>query len=115
MAKEIKLTQGKVAIVDDDSFEFLSQWKWTASLGSRGRKWYAIRREYTGERGPTGVRLRRRVAMHRVLMKCPDGMVVDHLNGNPLDNRAANLEIVTQKTNMERAPNWCRKPQEVWL
>jgi hypothetical protein len=28
MAKEIQLTQGKVAIVDDEDFERLMQWKW---------------------------------------------------------------------------------------
>lgn len=39
------------------------------------------------------------IRMHRLVVDCPDNMVVDHINGNPLDARKANLRICTQKQN----------------
>lgn len=39
--------------------------------------------------------------MHRLILNCPEGMYVDHINGDPLDNRKCNLRITTNQQNCE--------------
>ena len=39
--------------------------------------------------------------LHRFIMNCPEYMVVDHINHNPLDNRKCNLRVCTQDDNMK--------------
>lgn len=93
MSKEIPLTQGKIAIVDDEDYEFLSQWRWQYTGG------YARRTVYHG-RDENGKRIRDVVWMHRLIANPPDGMVVDHINGNEMDNRRDNLRVCTNKDNL---------------
>mgnify|MGYP007100168569 CR=1 FL=1 len=54
--------------------------------------------------------------MHRFILELPygktDKRVVDHLNGDSLDNTRQNLEITTQTENMNRVENWKRKKTE---
>lgn len=113
--KRIKLTKRKWALVDDEDYAWLSQFKWCASLESRGTKYYAIRWEYVWKQIAPGIRERSRVKvrMHRLVMGLPPGKddprVVDHLNHNSLDNRKANLEVITQAENMVRSPGWRKK------
>ena len=83
--KEIELTQGKVAIVDDEDFEYISQWKWCYTINQKSRSGYAIRRPG--------------ILMHRVINKTPPGMQTDHINGNGLDNRKENLRSCTRTQN----------------
>lgn len=83
--KEIKLTQGQVALVDDDDYGWLVQWKWQALRSST--KYYATRMDRTN--GLTCI------YMHRAIMSAPLGMEVDHINGDGLDNRRSNLRLCT--------------------
>jgi|SRR5690606_5995401 len=96
MAKEIPLTQGKVAIVDDEDFEWLSRYRWAYNkrLGYAQR---SIRKD--GKLAS--------LAMHRAIMQPPPGMQVDHINGDRLDNRRCNLRIVTNQQN-----SFNRQPQK---
>lgn len=45
------------------------------------------------------------IYLHREIMNCPDGFVVDHIDGDGLDNRRRNLRIVTQAENLQNLPN----------
>ncbi|MGC4378281.1 MazG nucleotide pyrophosphohydrolase domain-containing protein [Fictibacillus sp. Mic-4] len=85
--KEIPLSQGKVALVDDEDFEKLNCFKWHYALG------YA-RRNIRLSNGK-----RKIIFMHRVIANTPDDMVTDHINGNTLDNRKINLRNVTKIQN----------------
>ena len=84
----IPLTQGEVAMVDAEDYEELSRYKWYVTRHS-GNK-YACRRGKT-------------ILMHRVIMKARKGMVVDHIDGNGLNNRRCNLRVCT------RAQNACNR------
>jgi hypothetical protein len=85
--KTIKLTLGKVAIVDNDDFDKLNQWKWNCVNG------YAARL--------VSRKLGKRVMiyMHREILGTPDGMECDHINSNRLDNRKQNLRICNRSQN----------------
>jgi len=88
--KEIPLTQGKTAIVDDDMYDELSKYKWSASF--LHGNWYAKRNIRVG-----GKRLT--VRMHSVIIDIPSGLLPDHKNGNGLDNRRENLRACTKTEN----------------
>ena len=54
------------------------------------------------------VEMRRpRTKLHRFIMDCPDDMVVDHINGDGLDNRKSNLRICTQAENTRNHSKPC--------
>lgn len=81
--KEIPLTKGFVALVDDADYERLNQWKWYASLSCRG-KFYA-RRNIILENGKRGG-----IYMHKQIVG-NDCEEVDHKDGNSMNNQRANL------------------------
>lgn len=94
--KKIQLSKGKFAIVDDEDFEWLNQWKWHTS-GSEVSKFYAARDVYPG-RTSDGKRIHKRIYMHKQIMEFPRDEV-DHINGDSLDNRKENLRITDHKHN----------------
>jgi len=90
--KEIPLTKGAVAIVDDCDYDFLSQWKWY--LSSRG---YAM----TSVMIESG-RHQQNLAMTSMIWERYNGPVageVDHENQDKLDNRRGNLRLATHAQN----------------
>jgi hypothetical protein len=88
--KEIQLTQGKVAIVDDEDFEYLNQWKWHAIKSIN--TYYAVRCSWINGKDHTRI-------MHRIIMNNPINKSIDHINHNGLDNRKENLRICTCREN----------------
>ncbi len=88
----IPLSQGKFAFVDDADYEMLSQFKWYYHK-SRGRG-CAVRKPAKVNGKRIGF-----IWMHRVVAKPEDNMMVDHINGNTLDNRKENLRVCTRSQN----------------
>lgn len=96
--KEILLTQGFVTLVDDIDFEWLSQWNWWVYNRKKDRTQYAIRHLWRNG-------IKTSTTMHQEILKPPEGMVSDHINGSGLDNRRENLRICTPSHNcMNRKP-----------
>ena len=90
--RRIPLSRGLFAIVDPEEYEALSRYKWWAQLGKHNGTFYAVRNEKRG-------RVMVRVWMHRVIMGAAEGLFVDHINHNGLDNRKANLRLATAAQN----------------
>jgi len=82
--RRIPLTRGKYAIVDPEDYNWLMQYKWHAN-GRQEGSLYAVNQK--------------RQKMHRLIMNAPKGMVVDHINGNGLDNRKTNIRLATYTQN----------------
>ena len=95
--KTIELSNGLCVVVDDEDHAALVAHRWCPS----GARPYAMRIVTAG-----GVR--RAVWMHRVVAQAPDHLEVDHVNGNRLDNRRANLRPCTRSQN---AKNLSRRVQ----
>jgi hypothetical protein len=85
--KEIQLSQGKIALVDDEDYDTLSEYKWYANRVA-GKHWYATRRGKKGEGD--------RVRMHNQIL---DTLGVDHIDGDGLNNQRSNLRPATQQQN----------------
>ena len=89
---EVPLTQGRVALIDPDDAARVLAFKWCAQRTSKGQRYYAV--------ASIGARVRReRIHMHRLVANAPDGWEVDHINGDGLDDRKANLRIATRAEN----------------
>lgn len=88
----IPLSQDKFARVDRKNYDYLGQWKWHYNHG------YAVRRIHRrlGKDKYAGTF----IYMHRLIMDLPEGMVIDHIDGNGLDNREKNLRVCSQKQNL---------------
>ena len=92
--KYIELTRNKKALVDDADFEWLNQWKWWVAGN------YVVRDQHIRMEGKKEIK--KRILIHRLIMGFPEGMKVDHEDGNPLNNQRYNLRICS---NMENSRN----------
>lgn len=94
----IELTRGKFAQVDDEDFEWLSQWKW--HIFSARHTYYAVRNEINRESGKY-----RTLRMHRQILRLnfSDGKQIDHADGNGLNNQRDNLRMCSRSENRGNA------------
>jgi hypothetical protein len=95
--KQIPLTQGKFTLVDDDVYEWASQYKWHVLKGKR--TFYVVRnltkREKLQDENKT-------IYIHHVVIGYPlNGLMVDHKDGNGLNNQRNNLRFVTNRKNSQ--------------
>lgn len=81
MTREIPLTQGKVALVDDEDYEFLVQYKWHFSSGCARR---GKNHQYS---------------MHHTILAVSAGTTVRHIDGNRINNQKGNLQLSKYRYN----------------
>ena len=86
MTKSISLTQGKIALVDDEDYEKVNQYKWYPHKAHKG--FYASR-----------CSSKKTILMHRFVLGAEDSVQVDHINGDKLDNRKTNLRLCNNSQN----------------
>lgn len=91
--KTISLTKGKVAIIDDIDYQRVKSVKWYARQNRTGN-WYAARK--IGING-----MRKDLHMHHFILGITNSetILIDHINGNGLDNQRHNLRLVTHSQN----------------
>ena len=101
MSKLIPLTKGYHAIVDDDDYERLIKFKWHVLANSKRQINYAA----------TAIRIDgryRNVRIHRMILNLSDQRaIVDHANGDGLDNRRVNLRVCSLSQNGANSTKHC--------
>ena len=90
----IKLTKGCEAVIDVADVPLVEGRNWYAS--SSKHTVYARRDEKLGDG-------RARISLHRIVIGAEPGVLVDHIDGNGLNNRRSNLRLATNAENMRNA------------
>jgi hypothetical protein len=92
--KSIRLPSGVDTFVDDEDYDYLMQFNWQERKGHSTS--YVKRSSKINNRGITNY-------MHREIMKPGPGLVVDHIDGNGLNNCKSNLRIATHRDNLRNS------------
>ena len=92
--RRIRLNNGMYATVDPEDYVGLPKDRWTCY--KKGRSYYTIR-HFSKNEGAG----KKCTSMHRLIMRAPAGVIVDHINHNGLDNRKANLRFATIEQNAQ--------------
>jgi len=98
--KEIKLTQGKIALIDDEDYEYLKDFHWIIQKKRNNYYVFAWSSRKFGKRY--------QIHMHRLIMNTPVNMQVDHKDHNGLNNQKSNLRNCTHADNQHnrKISNW---------
>jgi hypothetical protein len=97
----IRTRAGRLFLIDAEDWPRISEFKWSVSSDGDGRMYVSTRIEG------------KKIYLHRFLLEAPHGKRVDHRNGDPLDNRKANLRLATHQQNMfnrRKAKTYGNKP-----
>lgn len=86
---------GLFALIDEEDDFFVGAYHW--NVVADGLTFYAVR---TWQEGRRSERITHTVRMHRQIMEPPPHLVVDHIDGNGLNNTRANLRICTDGENL---------------
>ncbi|MHC4500757.1 MAG: HNH endonuclease [Planctomycetota bacterium] len=97
--RRIPLTQGKFAIINPDDYPRLAKYKWHAN---KNRDTFYAQRKLWLPKTKREITIK----MHRQIINVPDNLFVDHINGNGLDNRKANLRPATHSQNACNIPKY---------
>ena len=88
-------------LLDDEDYHLISESGLSWKINNEGYQlvplYYLVGRKMIKTK-------RRSTRLHRVIMNAPEGMVVDHINGNSLDNRKLNLRLCTETENKRNSP-----------
>jgi hypothetical protein len=87
---EIKVNQNKIILIDDEDFQLISQYNWT--VYKHRNTYYADRKYYSNGK-------RKKIKLHRLIMNAEPSQIVDHIDGNGLNNQRSNLRFATHQNN----------------
>lgn len=93
--KEIPLTQGRIALIDDEDYERVMRFRWRARRDKK--TWYA-------ETGPSD----RSVFLHNFILGTAPGFEGEHRDSDGLNNRRGNLRIATRSQNCMNRRGWSK-------
>jgi hypothetical protein len=98
--KQIPLTQGQFAIVDNEDYVRVNCYNWHARWCPETKSFYAVRNLVVNEKRTTQ-------QMHRLILylESKDKRQVDHVNHDTLDNRRENIHAVTCRSNHHNRKN----------
>ena len=95
----------KIVLIDDEDYDKIKDYKWYVNLNFKSMCFYVITSN-SKKRGSKFI-------LHRIILNCPKGKYIDHINHNSLDNRKCNLRICTiSQNNMNRRKSKTHKSSQ---
>jgi hypothetical protein len=103
----ILMTQKKSTIIDLEDYDRVKGYRWTPKVdhSKNWDKWYA--------NSGTGIVGTKHWLLHRLILGAKENEQTDHIDGDGLNNRKANLRIATNQQNQansEKVMTFDRKP-----